>query len=166
MARLDTELFAAASAYAAEKNISIEAKLGNGEDAYVWRTSADTAVKAFYRQKNYRNERNCYLRLQDLDITDLSGFSVPELIGHDDQNLIVEMGIVVPPRVLDFGKAYLDRRPDYPEQSLIDSMEVFRLNYSEEEWERVLEVVDDLASIQIYYYDLKPGNIQFRTNSQ
>ncbi|TWT72287.1 hypothetical protein [Crateriforma conspicua] len=41
-------------------------------------------------------------------------------------------------------------------------MEEFRSNYSADDWERVLEVVDELASIQIFYTDLKQGNIQVR----
>lgn len=136
--------------------------MGFGEDARVWQTSSHTAVKSFYRPKNYWNERDCYLRLQDLEITELSGFAVPSLIGYDDDHLIVEMGIVAPPRVLDFGKAYIDRPADYPEQSLADSMEDFRQRYEPDDWEQVLAVVDDLASIQIFYYDLRPGNIQVR----
>jgi hypothetical protein len=162
MDRLISELREAAELYTLEKDYYIGKLLGKGEDAYVWKSSEDTAVKSFYRAKNYWNERDCYLRLSDLEITELSGFVVPQLIGYSDELLIVEMGLVTPPRVLDFGKAYLDRPADYPEQALIDSMNAFRENYSSDDWERVLEVVDDLASIQIYYYDLKPGNIQVR----
>lgn len=162
MDRSDDELLTAAESYAKARQVSIVKKLGNGEDAYVWTTSALTAVKSFYREKNYRNERDCYLRLQYLDITELSGFAVPSLVDYDDYLMIVEMGIVGLPRILDFGKAYLNRPADYPAEALADSMADFKSNYRPEDWEKVLEVVDDLASIQIFYYDLKPGNVQVR----
>ncbi len=118
--------------------------------------------KGFYRPQNYQRERDCYFRLQEVEVTEICGLAVPRLVAYDDELMMVEMGIVSPPRVLDFGKAYLDRPPDYPPELLEDSMEEFRTNYAEDDWETVLEVVDVLRSIGIHYYDLRPGNIQVR----
>lgn len=138
--------------------------LGNGEDGIVWRTSANAAIKAFYRRKNYEKELACYIRLcRWNDVTELSGFSIPKLIGEDDHLMVIEMGIVTPPWVLDFGKAYIDRPADYPEGVLEDSFNCFREHYTSEDWERVMDLISDLRSFGIYYYDLKPGNVKIGT---
>jgi len=69
---------------------------------------------------------------------------------------------VTPPWVLDFGKAYIDKAADYPEGVLEDSFASFKENYNDEDWERVMELVADLRTYGIYYYDLKPGNVRIR----
>lgn len=149
--------------YANLETISIDIDsdpLGIGEDGVVWESSRNTAVKAFYRFKNYDRELSCYLRLRDFCITEIAGFSVPELVGSHDDLLVIEMGLVSPPRLLDFGKAYLDFPADYPEGVLEDHLENRSHDYSEEHWELVLQAFYDLMSYGIYYYDLRPANIQ------
>ena len=166
MSRSNDEVYAAARAYLTavygEEGADDIELLGFGEDGFVWRSIGMTAVKAFYRSRNYTVELDCYTRLSTWNgVTDLAGFAVPALLGHDDRLMVIEMGLVAPPCVLDFGKAYLDRPGDYPEGVLEDSLDSFRENYSERDWERVEELVSDLQTFGIYYYDLKPGNIQF-----
>lgn len=71
------------------------------------------------------------------------------------------MGIVSPPLVLDFAGAYLDRRPDCPndvmEEWHADKLEQFR----EERRETVQRIMGHFARIGIYLADVKPGNITF-----
>jgi hypothetical protein len=43
------------------------------------------------------------------------GFNVPQLIGFDDELHVIEMTVVKRPFVLDFAAAYLDVRPEFPE---------------------------------------------------
>ena len=62
-----------------------------------------TAVRAFERRKNYIDELACYQRFKAKRVTHLSGFAVPELLGFSDELSIVEMTIVQPPYLLDFG---------------------------------------------------------------
>ncbi|TWT72286.1 hypothetical protein [Crateriforma conspicua] len=111
MNRTDEELIELAREYAAEHGLAIMARLGFGEDAWVLKSDRHTAVKVFYREKNYCNERDCYERLAEFEVTEIAGFTVPKFVRCDDSRWIVEMGIVTPPRVLDFGKAYLNRPP-------------------------------------------------------
>lgn len=162
----DEEVWIAAQEYARCQGTAIlSAKpLGFGEDGIVWESERNTVIKSHYREKNYLNERDCYLRFQDCDVSEIAGFSIPELRGYDDQLMVIEIGMVTPPWVLDFGKAYLDRPGDFSELTLRDTFDQFRENYSPADWDRVLEVVSDLKSFQIYYYDLKPGNIRVRND--
>lgn len=131
MSRSEAELVAAANKHLAFSEALERPKivelLGSGEDGSVWRTSVNTAVKVFYRRKNYETELACYIRLSRWnDVTELSGFSVPTLVADNDELMLIEMGIVTPPWVLDFGKAYIDRPADYPEGVLENSFDQFR----------------------------------------
>lgn len=164
MGRSEAETTEAGLLYAQQNTIAIDIgkPLGVGEDGMVWLSSNNSAVKAFYREKNYENERDCYFRLQDTDTTEIAGFTVPRFLAHDDELMVVEMGLVSPPRILDFGKAYLDRPAPFPPDVLEQSMTDYAENYTEEDWHLVERAVAELRWIQIYYYDLRPGNIQVR----
>jgi len=87
--------------------------LGHGSDGAVWRTSRNAALKILEKQKNYDNELECYRRFQRADIVDIGGYSVPRLEDHDDDLRAIEMSIVDPPYLLDFGKVRLDVAPPY-----------------------------------------------------
>lgn len=144
MNRSENEIVAAARDYLAlptpEDKGELSELLGKGEDGFVWRTNANTALKVFFRQRNYERELACYIRLSRWNnVTELAGFSIPRLIGEDDALMVIEMGIVTPPWVLDFGKAYIDKAADYPEGVLEDSFASFKENYNDEDWERVVE---------------------------
>lgn len=164
MSRADDETSQRAKSYANKNGITIDFlhPLGTGEDGVVWRCPYGTAIKSFYRAKNYFNERDCYFRLLDTGTKEIAGFAVPELVGFDSELMVIEIGIVTPPRVLDFGKAYLDWPADFAPETLAESMEQFSQSYSADDWDRVLDVVSGLRSIGIHYYDLKAGNIQVR----
>ena len=148
--------------YAAERNLVLDFddQLGFGNDGIVWPTNEDSAVKVYERWDNYNRELGCYQRLSDLSVDQVGDFKVPLLIDFDDDLLIVEMAVVYPPFLLDFGKAYLDRAPDYPPEAIAD-WEAERREIFGDRWPQVQEALSWLRSYGIYYYDAKVGNITF-----
>jgi len=101
------ELMQRAEGYAKRHEITIlvDSPLGFGQDGAVWKSSRATAIKAIERERNYHNERDAYRRLKQQNVAKIGIFDVPQLVGFDDELWIVEMGIVSPPFLLDFGKA-------------------------------------------------------------
>src|SRR6476660_1136861 len=87
--------------------------LGHGIDGNVWHTSRQSALKVFARRETYERERDCYRRLFENGVARLAGFHVPELLDYSNAHCTIEMTIVKPPCILDFGKAYVDSPPDY-----------------------------------------------------
>jgi hypothetical protein len=106
-------LDAKARKYAASQKIALRRRLGEGNDGVVWETNRKTAVKVFQYQKNYRMEFQAYQRLAARRITKIRQFAVPRFIRADDELMAIEMSIVSPPCVIDFGKSYLDVEPDH-----------------------------------------------------
>jgi hypothetical protein len=151
-----------AKEYATQYGFQIlwERQLGFGNDGSVWETDQRSAVKAFERESNYIRERNCYQRLELLGIERVGELMIPRLIGFADDLLTIEIGVVFPPFLLDFGKAYLDHPPDYTPEVLAD-WESERRELFGERWPQVQEALGWLQSYGIYYYDAKPGNITF-----
>jgi hypothetical protein len=100
----------------------------------VFATERQSAIKVLRFQRLYERERDVYFRLQSQSIVEVAGFSVPQLIHHDDRLWVVEMGIVSPPFVLDFAGAYLDQRPDYPDE-VMEEWQADKLEqFGEERW--------------------------------
>jgi len=136
--------------------------LGCGQAGIVWRTNRKTAVKAIERERNYRNERDSYLRLKQLEIAQIGIFDRPTLIDFEDSMLIVKMAIVSPPYLLDFGKAYVDCEMPYTleqlEEHLFETAELFE----PQDWPNVGDAVLELKLIGIGYIDIKPANICVR----
>lgn len=85
----DPDLVERSLQYAQKRGLELDfdVPLGFGMDGHVWMSDSATAVKAFRYQRNYMQ--------------------------GDDVLWIVEMEIVTPPYLLDFGKVALDARPDY-----------------------------------------------------
>ncbi|QDT74909.1 hypothetical protein [Lacipirellula limnantheis] len=94
------------AAYADSKGIVVDfqAPFGEGQDGTVWPTSRGSALKLFYRPENYEDERNCYLILKAAAVEKVGSLHVPRLVEYDDSFLAIEMGMMKPPRLLDFGK--------------------------------------------------------------
>lgn len=134
--------------------------LGEGTDGVVVETSRATAVKALKHLRVYYNERDTYLRLMEFQDTERIGeFRVPRLRGYDDELWVVEMDIMhAPPYVIDFGKVRLNFPPDFSDEVLADLAEQGRELFGAN-WPRVVRLLRDLESYQIYYLDPKPGNI-------
>ena len=94
--------------------------LGFGQDGRVWRTEHNSAIKVIERPETYNREKGCYQRLEENGVSEINGLAVPKLLGFHDELQIIEIGMVKPPYVLDFGKAFLDKPPDYTAESLDD----------------------------------------------
>jgi hypothetical protein len=149
--------------YAAVHGLTIDfaLPLGFGQDGQVFRTSRKTAVKAFERFQNFAAERECYQRLSDAEVTSIGGLNVPDLVFYDNRRMIVEMSIVKPPYLLDFGKAHLDVRPEFPAETL-QEWEESLVDYFGEDVPQIKRVLRELTKYGIYYYDAKPANIRLR----
>ncbi|MBL8827833.1 MAG: hypothetical protein JNM18_12720 [Planctomycetaceae bacterium] len=136
--------------------------LGWGQDGTVWQTPVPTAVKAFYRQSNYDVEKSCYQRLAEKGLRTLDGLYLAQLIDFDDELLVIELSIVSPPYLLDFGKAYLDCRAPYDEVQRTEYHDMIRDLFGDD-YARVLRITRMLWHLcQIDYVDAKPANICLR----
>ncbi|MDX1946784.1 MAG: hypothetical protein SFU86_15390 [Pirellulaceae bacterium] len=118
-------------------------------------------MKCFARQETYLRERECYRRLLTHDVVKLAQFRVPELVDFDNSLWVVEMTLVTPPCILDFGKAYVDYPPDYSTKTLAEAEEAERELFSDEEWRQVRLVRAALLNLGIHYFDARPSNIMF-----
>ncbi|MGB7325123.1 MAG: hypothetical protein WBD31_09640 [Rubripirellula sp.] len=119
-------------------------------------------MKVLERERSYANERDAYLRFTEKKMTLLGIFDVPRLIDYDNELLVVEMAIVTPPYLLDFGKAYVDRSPPYTKEQLTESLEECRQLFDTADWPNVEEALLDLKLLGIVYLDIKPANIRMR----
>ncbi len=139
--------------------------LGAGVQGIVFAAKYQTkdgqsAVKAHEQSAAYCRERDAYLRLRDNDITTILGCNVPELIAYDDELCVIEMTVVRRPFVLDFGGAFLDRRPDYSEEVLADWLADKQDQFGSR-WPEVQAIVAVLEGYGIFLDDVNPGNISF-----
>jgi hypothetical protein len=155
------ELQRRASLYAKAAGIAIDPRpFDGGEDGSVWHTNNHSVVKSFERHNNYLHELECYKRLQAAEVgkkVKIRDFNVPELIGHNDQLWVIEMGVVFPPYILDFGKAYLSD-PRWPAHILADWNDKMAW-WWEGDVIRVKQALFALRAFGIWYYDAKPGNV-------
>jgi len=150
-----------ATQYAAKKQIQLAERLGFGMDGAVWKSTRNSAIKVLERKETYLRERDCYRRLLEDEVTTLAGFVVPYLIDYDNILQVVEMSIVAPPCVLDFGKAYLDDPPDFSEETLATLWAERAAAYEPHQWPLVRKVLAALRGHGIHYFDPQPGNIRF-----
>jgi hypothetical protein len=157
----ELELRAKAYAVSHSREIVFAAPLGFGQDGRVWRTNHTTVVKVIERLTTYNREKGCYQRLLKHDVNEINGLAVPEFIDFDDELQIIEIGMVKPPYLLDFGKAFLDKPPDYTAESL-DDWEEELVELFGEDVSQVKLVMWQLEKFGIYYRDAKPANIRLR----
>ncbi len=150
--------------YSKQQSITIEKTLAYGNDGKVWSTTRNSAIKALYRQAGYKREIAAYRRLDQVGVTNLEGFSLPQLIGFDDSLLVIEMTIVFPPCILDFAKSYVDHPPDFS-QEVLDDWQAETESLFGTKWGVVLSILGWLRSYGIYYFDAKPTNIRFSNDS-
>jgi len=149
-----------AESYARKHRLRIVDRLGGGTDGEVWTTNRKTAVKVFQSQKNYDMEVGCYQRLRDRGVKNIGQFTIPRLIQSDGTLLAIEMEIVTPPCLLDFGKAYLDGEPEHSNETWAEHYATQREIW-EDKFNEVQSVLWTLRQLGIYYRDPKPGNIMF-----
>jgi hypothetical protein len=106
--------------YAEHNALALGREVGFGVHGSVVETLRNTAAKGFEDRSAYVRERNAFLRLRRHGVWTISACQVPRLIDFDDDLWVIEMTLVSPPFVLDFGGAYLDQRPDYSEETLAE----------------------------------------------
>lgn len=143
-----------------ELNVIDDMRLGYGSDGTVWQSLENSAIKAVHRMENYVVERACYQRLKRAGVGSLGGFTIPALLDFDDELQIIEMEIVSPPYLLDFGKVHLDRPPFYwnDSQMRANAYEEWRERF-DDHWEDVACVLHMLEKYGIYYVDPRVANI-------
>lgn len=132
--------------------------LGSGQEGFVWKTTANSAIKVFDRVANFNTELHCYEILKEHNVSEIDGFTIPILLESDAKLLVIEMSIVSPPYILDFGKAYVNFPPEFSEEVMAD-YEAEREEWFEGNWPLVESVVGSLQSYGIFYWDARPGNI-------
>ena len=145
--------------------VNFNRRLGFGTDGYVWATHRNSAVKVLESGDCYLRERDCYRRLFDRMVESIDGLAVPRLLNYDDDLLIVEMEIVEPPYLLDFGKAYLDGIHPYSADQLRAYYRSLNRHFREEDVPRVMRVCRALRTYGIEYLDAKPKNIRLRSDA-
>lgn len=151
--------------YASQHQLQIAERLGFGVHGIIFvaenkSKSGKTAVKAHHELDAYRRERGAYERLKSSGVTDILGFNVPQLICADDELRIIEMSIVTRPFVLDFAGAYLDARPDFPDEVWAE-WEAEKRELFDARWPEVRKILSALEEFGIYMVDVSPGNIAF-----
>ena len=146
--------------YATMRGCTLIDFLGGGNDGDVWKSDRQSAIKAFYSDKNFVMELNSYLRLRSYGVTEILKMAVPRLVEWDEGLRVVEVDIVTPPCIIDFGKSYLDSAPDHSEETWQEHDE-----HQKEMWgERygdVQAVLWKLQELGIIYRDASPKNIIF-----
>jgi hypothetical protein len=147
--------------YCADRGTALTKMLGHGIDGSVWETTRQSALKACYRTDAYERERDCYRRLFEHEVVNLTGFNVPQLLDYDNRLQVLEMTVVFPPCILDFGKAYVDAPPEYSAEALAEAEQAERELFSDDEWKQARLVRAALRRYGIHYFDARPSNIMF-----
>lgn len=150
--------------YSKSRGVSIEKMrfLGQGIDGFVIEVGnkgVGIAAKFFKRQQNYQAEKNVYLRLDGA--SSIGCFAVPVLLGYDDDLMVIEMSIVSAPYMLDFAKADLDVKTEYPEHVREDTLRDMQETFGER-WPTVRSAIWELERrFGIFYHDANSRNICF-----
>ena len=151
--------------YAERQNLELAETLGSGKDGIVLVArrkpqAGKVAVKALRWPEPYERESKVYERLGQAGVSSVLGLNVPQLVSADKELRVLEMTIVERPFVLDFAGAYLDTRPEFPEEVWAD-WEVEKREQFEARWPQVRRVLDAFEELGVYLLDVSPGNIAF-----
>ena len=111
-------------------------------------TTKATAIKAFYYSAPFLNELEVYRYLKRWNITEVTGFHIPELVGSDEGLRIIEMSVVMPPFILDFVEAQIDQPIERDDDAVSGLAELF-----ESDWDRVKFAIWKLEEHGIYLTD-------------
>jgi hypothetical protein len=159
------ELVRRAKEYAVKSGLVIADSLGAGVHGSVFATKGHieaihSAVKVHTSESAFHRERNAYLRLKECGVSQICGCKIPSLLRYDNNLWVLEMTLVTPPFVLDFGDANLDRPHDFSDEVLAD-WEAQKKELFERRWPDVLKIIRYLEGFGIYILDVNPGNICF-----
>ena len=70
-----------------------------------------TFIKDFRRVGPFKHELTVYERLTERGLLKLRGFHIPQLADFDEAILVLIIGCIQPPYIINFGAAAVDRRP-------------------------------------------------------
>jgi len=163
---MDEEAIANLNAYAARNQLELIASPGSGIHGIVFFVAGNTelgtaAIKAFFSREVYLRELSIYQRLQELGITEILGFDVPQLLGWDDELMVLKITLVSPPFVLDFAGAWLDWPPSFSEEIWEERTAKWASEFGED-WAKAQAILAELEELHIYMLDPSPANIRFR----
>ncbi|HEY0983293.1 hypothetical protein [Schlesneria sp. T3-172] len=117
-------------------------------------TSRASAVKAFYYEAPFESELEIYEYLKRWGVFEVAGFHIPELIDFDRSQQVIEMSVVMPPYILDFVDALIERPIERDEDQITALAEIF-----EDDWPRVKIAIWQLEEHGVYLGDVHPRNI-------
>lgn len=164
---LNESLLIRAREYARRHDFLIGNELGHWVHGIVFATESQpekgapataSAIKVHAREPDYRRERDVYLRLKEEAITTIRDCNVPQLLRFDDSLWVIEMSVVSRPFVLDFAGAFLDEKPDVPEDVMAD-WRAEKLDQFGVRWPKVESILRILESYGIYLVDVSPSNV-------
>lgn len=162
----NSELVLRIEEYASARGLVVGSRLGFGLHGMVFDAENQdkswlTAIEAHFQEAPYLRERDVYLRLQDHGVIEICGCNVPRLIGFDDGLWIIEMTVVARPFVLDFGAAYLDRRPHEFSEDVLAQWQMDKQDEFGVHWVKAQVVLWQLETRGIFMEDVRPSNIWF-----
>lgn len=146
--------------YAADRGCTLIDFLGGGTDGDVWKSSRRSAIKAFHYGRNYGMELGAYQRLRYYNVKEIMKMAVPRLIDWDDSLQVVEVNVVTPPYIIDFGKSYLDSGADHSPETWQEHHESQRELWGDR-YGQVPAILWKLRQMGILYRDASPRNINF-----
>ncbi|HMQ15671.1 MAG TPA: hypothetical protein PKC49_06835 [Phycisphaerae bacterium] len=152
-----------AALYASGRGVNLKQQpLGFGKDGTVFATDKATAIKVHAGRASFDRELAAYGRLAKHEVIDVAGHRVPQLEYSDGELLVIEMTIVTRPFLLDFGDAYLDEAPQFPDEVIEQWHEKGIERFGAARWERVQLVIATLrGQYGVILLDVNPGNITF-----
>ena len=159
----DEEVMRRADDFARRHGLKLGEQFGYGVHGIVLAAESQSepgrsAVKVHEQEPAYRRERDVYLRLQEHGVSELRGAHVPQLLGFDDELWVIRMTVVARPYVLDFAGAYLDRPPEFPDET----MNEWRRDKEEQfgsKWNEVERILWSLERLGVFLVDISPSNI-------
>ena len=135
------------------------------QDGEIFLTDRSTVVKVFGRPSTFRKEAEAYRRLAALNPGErIAGHRVPRMLGADERLGVIELTLVDPPFVLDFGKIQLDLMLEevWPEEVLDERWAYWEGLFEPEQWPTVLRIAGILGDrFGIWLEDFHVGNIAF-----
>ena len=84
----------------------------------------------------------------------MAGFNIPSLIDSSESLRVIEMTTVVPPFILDFTEAMIDREFERSEDWLPTMIDLF-----EDDWDKVKIAIWRLEEHGVFLGDIHPRNI-------
>lgn len=150
--------------YCKSHKIDLLASLGHGLQGIVYKTSRRTAIKTHCRQKAYKQKLDAYIRLDTHNAQQVRGVIFPKLYAYDNDKLAIEMTMVSPPFIVDFGGAYLDTAPDHARApQVVEEWESNKREQFGDDWPEVQAIIAEFESrYRVILVDVHPGNIRLR----